>query len=599
MAGVSTTPHRRDLVTIVTSAGNGLLPLSTPVIRVTKEGNQEVFASELRPADRTLAHKDYSPATLEEVVGLLMQKAPGYASAREYIFASCQGFEVPKLRRDLLEAIAANHPEVFTPEEYEGLTRSIHRVQGADFSDITIGKAAKLIQRMLGSNGVSHSYQTYVNWLNGDVLHPENTEEAFRIAGILGSPELEERSLDIHTAANRQSPYHKVVDMHRTTMSLISAPKSEGTGERSSRTAGRSRVHGDLPEWRAAIMPELEARKRNSVVEAVVYRVELADGNETCIPSADTGYSRGIVSIAKDPVERTAAYQKLSIEVPPTAGQRIMKGLEDAIAADAALRLKMLTMILGSSEGLFQDQNAYRFLFSVSLNDKTVPYTREAAVGPLRPMFGYSLQVWHQASLQTPRVLREASASKDARRSLVAQFYETWPKDSQIYRGLSEVYDSSLVLKRMMSMAKYIKSVSTEDREIITQQLKGLALMNDLEKQEHIRLYESAVETVRQVLSSVFDSCSAEVAALMNADRQLPVEIAQLRSLMPNKLFGRAPASDELLMGSILQQYGITYGQFSAAKVASELTLMDESARQYHAINSRRELEGLPTIRIL
>ncbi|MBI3051000.1 hypothetical protein HYY74_00925 [Candidatus Woesearchaeota archaeon] len=68
---------------------------------------------------------------------------------------------------------------------------------------------------------------------------------------------------------------------------------------------------------------------------------------------------------------------------------------------------------------------------------------------------------------------------------------------------------------------------------------------------------------------------------------------------MPNKLFGRAPTPDELLMGSILQQYGITYGQFSAAKVASESNLMEESARQYHAINSRRKLEGLPTIRIL
>jgi hypothetical protein len=550
-------------ILLKTEAGVSLLP-PTYVVPITRDGEiEERYLSELRLGDVLLFRKDAPPTTLAEVTGILYSDVQGYKEARDFCYARCNGHEVTRLRCDLIRTLSRSSPQIFTPEERERPEDLIFRKSGNDFSSETADRITDWLFETLDQNRIQHTRMTYRNWINGETIHPENQQEAVRIAQLLRSPEFEHRALQILNSPPEQNKYRNLVATHRITMSLLSPPKAKGIGI----SIGTEKEHVQIPKWYMSAVEKLRPRIQENVVEARLLGIELVEeklGEET--ERAKTGLTKGVIGYLPELESKLdLLYERLKLDKVKSRKQKLKDDLSARIEllgdvmsfANVFCFEKVASEIKTPTPAIFQYIETHADKFAIS--------TQVAAVGRiLHPSYDYSPET--QENINAYFFLLDERILKDRkfRRNYLREVENCLPVDNPLYLYYSSVFNRSVLLQSLMMKRAFISRVTYDMRRRDIEDIKDFVKISNRPNfmlkealdqiQRHINLKERGIKILFEQ-PIVKDS----IEKIRSLDREIPPELISL--LSPNSGFPWYDLSDPIAE-KIFRAFGLNSSEW-------------------------------------
>ncbi|MBI4438605.1 hypothetical protein HY640_01595 [Candidatus Woesearchaeota archaeon] len=561
-------------VRIVTAAGSTIVHPHEMVPVISGSGTIEKYAAELEPGNRVLFMGQYVKIGLDEVVGVLYSEVDGYRAARDFCFArDTGGYEVARLRMDLLYALSAMNPEAFEPGEIEKLEDLVFRRAGEDFSESTVRRLAAGLSSLLGSAGICHSMNAYTKWLKGDTIHPENLEDAVLVASLVGSPDMLERAEKIRSLAKGSNPYFKLVTIHRVVSSILSPRKGKGVGSGEAASSS-ARVFSEFPSWYKPVVDKLRHRVDEGIVEVPVYGVLLLEENARSESESPTPslLHKGVAKF-RDGM-RDEVYSRLRMPSPEPRQVRLARGIEAMFEAygnllDVFVRAYLTTFLFGSMSVDPERMKLIKLLGPVSslmiegepvkdysVGDKALPL-----VGFLRgeeilrmpsphivsfasPLYGYSIEKLEAFNRDWMNFLRRFN-ERDFRRRYIRESREL-PSEAPLSALLRATYDSSLMAQSLLTYKQFSAGISSLMRLKEAGFYEGVFGMNYSKHQTdamvaHVSagIYDT-LGRLREIYDMNSGGFADAVGKLRDADSEIPVELAVFRSfphVNPSVLF--------------------------------------------------------------
>lgn len=542
---------------ISTSAGNTLtFPHETlPVLG--PEGIVEKYVGELRRGDRVLYRGQYTPIELDQIVGVLYDAVEGYRSAREFCYIRDNKYEIPRLRYDIIKAVSGSNPELFSQEELQDLNDCIFRREGQDFSRETVNRIAHYMAETLDADYV---LRTYREWVDGNVIHPEDFDLVYTLAERLESDSLRERAEAIRETPAAENPYLKLVAVHKITAKMLAAPKAEGKGPKQGESGDRykERVFPDLPDWYLPVIERFGPMVEEGVVEVLVNGIQLVESREDGKNDHKrSGLQKGVI-VFGDEERRVNTYQRLRIAEPQNRTSSLERNIQEANEIYAKILEGAFPFLVGLS---IRIPEIKRLIGGVRYEEGTIPIPYPDQFRFLTSAYNYDIDDLINQTVEWTGIVGRIASDRPFKRKYLRESEETLPREAPMYSRLARFYQTSLLLQSLFSEKEFIGIITYTARKVDTQRLKEFSELGYQEKQKMLYNYDTSIEILRD-FSKIFNSSELPrfVSELRQADERMPPELTLIR-LFPHQVSSRLQSTgvepERRVLSEIARKYGI------------------------------------------
>lgn len=518
------------VVCIVTNRGSFFTSLQG---EIPVSGAKEVYVSELKPGDVISLDSDYVSEDPENFISVLSRLAPGYNEARTFCYIG----SVPRLQYYLVRGMSSFNPSLFLEEEISDI--EAYATGNKDLSDKTKNQLTNFINYLMEKNGVKHfrivdgqevsgdySRNAYRDWISGNVIYPENPAIVPIVAREISYDEMFYWGFYISSTPNQDNPYRKLVLAHSSTSSALSG-LPEKPPERS--VSGKERkksgsIYKDVADWRKQVVREVESRKKNRVVDAIVKDVIFVD--QVSKGSGESATSEGVhkgVLVVNNKTLRKDIYDKLGVVEPEARSVSLERSLKESFDI--------------YKQFLWRISEIYEQIFIArarsGVNTDASAYTPFKISRCFTPMFNYDVQT---------RILREEDftlwktlvVDRDARRDYLKKLKRDLPRDHIIYTYLMDYYNSSIVFRSLYTEAEFTRKMTEDVRLTDVSNIERFSSIPFDERLESLDL-SRANDTTEAVLNALrSDKTSQELLTqLIKVDTQIPRELTGFRSTGP------------------------------------------------------------------
>lgn len=575
-------------VIISTSAGTTItFPHETlPVIEPS--GVREKYISEITRGERTLYRGQHAPVKLEQIVGILYDEVEGYREAREFCFKRREGYEIPKLRHDIVTKLASLNPELFEEEEQQRLEYFLFKKEGSDFSKRTISNMVNYLSGLLDACSIKYTQAAYRGWIKGGIIHPENLDNAELIAGILGSESMLRRAQSISHIPKADNLYFKLVNAHRITAAILSAPKGRGTGQEG-KEHSKERVFTDLPEWYLPVVDRLRPMIREEVTEAIIYRIELVEPKEEKKDEVRTGLQKGIIVFGDDEEKRRTTYERLAMREPEKRSTSLMRSLRKSFEIYGGILERYVRRYLALVEGMDGIKVTPLENTASHSNEQPLYLPSPDELRFLSPLYDYDFKNLGEVYSRWSELFEKCAENSDFRRTLIREMNRNLPKIVPNYPLLYNFYKSSILFQSLYSENEFLRAISVSARGTDKFSLETIATMSLAERKRIVSSIKRMNETVAQYMRIFTSEIAEEVQDLISIDGTIPREIT---------LFQAIPAiSRQLrLKGTEKAERAMLYNVLRVYRIEPEAFMeMQDDVEKKAALIFREEMDSYKT----
>ncbi len=516
-------------VIISTSAGTTItFPHETlPIIEPS--GVKEKYISEVTPGERTLFRGQHAPVKLEQIVGILYDEVEGYREAREFCFERREGYEIPRLRKDIVTKLASLNPELFEEKEQQRLEYFLFKKEGSDFSKRTISNMVNYLSVLLDACSIKYTQAAYRGWIKGDVIHPENLNNAKLIAVMLGSESMLRRAQVISSTPKGDNPYFKLVNAHRIIAAILSAPKGRGTGQEG-KGRSKERIFADLPEWYSPVVDRLRPMIREEVAEAIIYRIELVEPREEKRDEVRTGLQKGVVVFGDDEEKRKTTYERLAMREPEKRSTSLMRSLKKSFEIYGSILENYARRYLALSEGMIEKRVAPMDNITSSHNEPLY-FPSPDELRFLSPLFNYDFKNLAKIYGEWAELFGRCAEDSDFRRTLIRELNRNLPKIVPNYPLLYNFYNSSILFQSLYSKNEFQRGISVSMRATDKSTLESIANIPLAERKQAVLGLKRSVQAIAQYMGIFMSEIAEELQDLINIDEVMPREITLFRAI--------------------------------------------------------------------
>ena len=570
-------------VLVKTSAG--VCYVSAPsVVPLIGDDAKEVLAAELANYKGSvgLFEKEGVEVDLPFVVSTMLDVIPGYGDVRPSVYTKEKfgpiSYETTKLRRDIIEALAKNEPDLFERDEMENLKKIIYKADGRDFSRKTYSRMITYLDdKVKGLNiTTKHKKDSYTRtayrcWLSGKTIHPIELDVAVQIAYAIGSNEFGERAIDIWDPdiPKGKKDYYTLVDIHRTGRAIFAPAKGEGTGYSRATAESKERVHPEFVDWYAKLAEVLRPMMEMSIIEATIFDATIPEKKEESPPGGEKlGLKRQLVTSDREGADEM--YKTLK-RTRPRSRSNVLEGLlNEWVGLTKEAYEKFYDLYEFDIKIHEDDKRVYEpgtkvhsYSFRPWKNDDgeiiTVPNTDNNDF--LSPLFKFDTKILIASYDKLQDILSTVTSSRMKKK--VSKGFRKGDPDFVLLRPfLRNIYDPSLVLRSMYDFDTFCKDITRIERT------KSCLDLYDIDpervktrQQNHDYAREHSLKKNMLEFASVVEK---EKVSLQEISRELPPEITISNSFLKeiNTLNQRIPIAGRTsveVFGEIFDFYGLDY----------------------------------------